>query len=651
MIVSKKLARNLVSEGYDLRLVEKYQPSGGIKFDERYISTGDGYVTSIAVIEFAEDVNSRWLTDIMAIPNTIATFDVCTADKEDLLHKINTSIGELDYRSTNENRTTDKTDALLDKYNLEDFAQEITKRGEVVKTVHARIFVYSDSLEELEKRISEIRKDLASVNHKAIVPQFRMKDEWMSLFQDGMEQESKLFSKKGLTVPAKNIGGGIPFHHKSLKDPRGFYLGTTSTGGAFIFDPFYSTKQRRSFNGFILGKMGFGKSTLIKQLQEGLQAKNCFIRGFDKSGEFEGMVKKAGGVYVDLGGGDMVVNPLQIYATVMKKDQFGNDVVDESKSFQNHITKCSNQIRFLEPEIDTATVREYTLMLQDFYIHYGILPKEWREARDDNERNQLNTNICNLPNDSYPIYGEFLKFIENQQFKIKNATPERVRSIELIKLIVTDMCTTYPQIFNGVTTMPNFDTTKIVYYNIDSISKMSAPVFHCQLFTALTTIWNSALQNGKIQKENFKKYGSDYYKYAQDFMVLIDECHNVINSNNKYACEYVLSFEREMRKMRAGVYFATQTPEEIIPKDSGSEVADVIRNIFNLCTFKCFFNLDSALLEDIKKVLGNTITDTEIMLLPELEVGQAVVQTSSEDTYMINFDPYPEQIERFDGGQ
>ncbi|HAQ4364683.1 TPA: tra protein, partial [Enterococcus faecium] len=210
MIVSKKLARNLVSEGYDLRLVEKYQPSGGIKFDERYISTGDGYVTSIAVIEFAEDVNSRWLTDIMAIPNTIATFDVCTADKEDLLHKINTSIGELDYRSTNENRTTDKTDALLDKYNLEDFAQEITKRGEVVKTVHARIFVYSDSLEELEKRISEIRKDLASVNHKAIVPQFRMKDEWMSLFQDGMEQESKLFAKKGLTVPAKNIGGGIP---------------------------------------------------------------------------------------------------------------------------------------------------------------------------------------------------------------------------------------------------------------------------------------------------------------------------------------------------------------------------------------------------------------------------------------------------------
>lgn len=651
MIADKQKVRDLVGQGYDLRFIEKVQPKGGIKFDERYITAGDGYSSVINVIEFAEDVNSRWLQDFMNIPNTIATLDVVTADKEDLLHKINTSIGELDYQSHNENRTTDKTDALLDKYNLEEFAQEITKRGEVIKTVHTRIFVYSDSLEELEKRISEIRKDLGSVNHKAIVLQFRMKDEWLSLFSSGVKQESKVFAKKGLTIPSKNIGGGIPFHHKSLKDPRGFYLGTTSTGGSFIFDPFYSTKQRRSFNGFILGKMGFGKSTLIKQLQEGLQAKNCFIRGFDKSGEFEGMVRQAGGVYVDLGGGDMVVNPLQIYATVMRKDSKGNDVIDESKSFQNHITKCSNQIRFLEPEIDTATVREYNLMLQDFYIVKGILPREWREAKDDNERNHLGANICNLPNNAYPIYEEFLKYVEQQQFKIENATPERVRSIELIKMIVKDMCITYPQIFNGITTMPNFDTTKIVYYNIDSISKMDKPVFHCQLFTALTTMWNSALINGKIQKQNFKKYGNEYYKHTQDFMIMIDECHNVINANNKYACEYVLNFEREMRKMRAGVYFATQTPEEIIPKDSGSEVADIIRNIFNLCTFKCFFNLDSALIEDIKKVLGNTITDTEVMILPELEVGQAIVQTSSEDTYMINFDPYPEQINRFDGGQ
>ncbi|KRU40000.1 VirB4 family type IV secretion system protein [Clostridium sporogenes] len=646
MLASKKTIRRLADNGYNLNFIEKVQTKGGLKFDERYISTGDGYVTCIAVYEFAEDVTSRWLADIMAIPNTIATLDICTANKEELLRNINRSIGELDYRSNNENRTTDKTDACLDSFNLQEFAKEITKRGEVVKTVQSRIFIYNDSLEELEKKVAEVRKDLGSLNHKCVIPLFRMKNEWQSLFKNEIEQGMEFLARKGLTLPSKNIGGGIPFHHKSLKDPRGFYLGTTSTGGAFIFDPFYSTKQRRSFNGFILGKMGFGKSTLLKQFHEGLQAKNCFIRGFDKSGEYEDMTKTSGGVYVDLSGGDMAVNPLQVYATVLNKD----GSVDESKSFQNHITKCGNQLRFLEPDIPNSTIREYNLMLQDFYIEKGLLPEQWKYAKDDNERNVLGTNICNLKNEKYPIYGEFLEFVKDKQFKLANATPERVRAIELIKIIVTDMCVTYPQIFNCQTTMPNFDETKIVYYNIDNISKLDKPVFHCQLFTALTTIWNSALQNGKKQKQLLKNKVIDF-KDSEDFMVLIDECHNVINSNNKYACEYVLSFEREMRKMRAGVYFATQTPEEIIPKDSGSEVADVIRNIFNLCTFKCFFNLDAALLEDMKKVLGNTITDSEVMLLPNLHVGEAIVQTSSEDTYLVYFDPEKEQIERFDGGQ
>lgn len=647
MIANKKTARTLSKKGYNLDFIEKTQPQGGLKFDERYIQLGDGYLTCLSVVEFAEDVNARWMTDFMNIPETIATFDAVTADKEELLSKINRSIGELRYQAEKERTTTDKRDAAYNVGNLEDFADAITKQGEVVKTVQARIFLYKDSLEELEKKVAEVRKDLSSVNHKAVISQFRMKDEWQSIFTDGSEQMSKLFASKGVTVPSRNIGGGIPFHHKSLKDPYGFYLGTTSTGGAFIFDPFRSTKQRRSFNGFILGKMGYGKSTLIKQLQEGLQAKNCFIRGFDKSGEFEEMVTGAGGVYVDLGGGNMVVNPLQVYATVMKDD----GSVDEAKSFQTHITKCSNQLRFLEPEITTSTVREFVLMLQEFYVKQGLLPKEWFTAKSDEVRNSLGTNICNLPNNRYPTYGQFLEFVQEKQYKIKNATPERVRSVEIIKTIIQDMCTTYSQIFDGITTMPNFDKTKIVYYNIDSISKMDKPIFHCQLFTALTTIWNSALRNGKIQKQNFKKYGKEYYKYTQDFMVFIDECHNVINSNNKYACEYILSFEREMRKMRAGVYFATQTPEEIIPKANNTEVTDIVRNIFNLCTFKCFFNMDTALLNDMKQILGNTITDTELMVLPNLEMGQAIVQTTSDDTFLMNFDPFPDQLERFNGGE
>lgn len=643
MILAKRQAKELVDKGFDLDFIERTQTSGGIKWDQRYITTGEGYVTSIVMYEFAEDVHDRWLTDIMAIPNTVATFDVVTANKEELLRNLNSSIGELEYRFTNENKTSEKNDALEDKFNLQDFAREISRKGEVVKTVQARIFVYDDSLEELEKKVTEIRKDLGSLNHKCIVPQFRMEEEWQSLFTDGIKQSENMFARKGLTLPSKNIGGGIPFHHKSLKDPRGFYLGTTSTGGAFIFDPFHFNKTRKSYNAFILGKMGFGKSTLLKQLQEGLQAKNCFIRGFDKSGEYEELVIQSGGTYVDLGGGDMSVNPLQIYATSIK-----NGIVDVSKSFQNHISKCSNQLRFLEPNISETRIRDYSLLLQDFYIHIGLIPHEWKTATSDTERNQLMGNICDLPDTSYPVYSQFLEFLERQKFQ--SATAEKIRGMEVIKTIIKDMCISYPQIFNTHTTMPNFDEQKIVYYNIESISNLPEPIFHCQLFTALTTIWNSALKNGKNIREMLKT-GQIGIKDSTDFMVFLDECHNIINPENPYACKYILDFVREMRKMRAGAYFATQSPERMVPGDSDSPVATTIKTIFSLCTFKCFFNLDESVSMDVKKILGNSITDSELMMLANLKEGEAVCQTSSDDNFLVAFDPDEEQFERFNGGQ
>lgn len=637
MIANKKTIRLLNDNGYDTAFIEKTQPRGGLKFNDTYITTGNGYVTCIELYEFAETVSYRWLYDLMALPDTIATLDIQTANKAEVVQEINKSLGELSYRTDNEQRTTDKSDALMDKLSLEEFAKMITQKGEVVKNAKIRIFVYNNSLDELETRVNEIRKDLSALNHSSIVPVFRMKDEFLSLFSNADEQEKLPLTKKGLAVPAINIGGGIPFHHKSLKDPRGFYVGKTSTGGPFMFDPFYSTTTRRSFNGFVLGKMGFGKSTLLKQFEEGLFGKNAFIRGFDKSGEYETMIKEQGGVYVDLSGGDMMVNPLQILATVLKPD----GSVDEVKSFQNHLDKCANQLRNLEPDMNNATITDYKALLRDFYVALNLLPKGWLKTQET-------TNICDLNNNQYPTYSQFREYIKNQKYS--GATPERLRSIELISLVIDDMCDTYPTIFDGITTMPNFDEEKVVYYNIDAISKLDEKLFQCQLFTALTTIWNSALRNGKKYKyliENRKIKIED----IEYFMVFIDECHNIINPKNPYACEYVKTFEREMRKFYAGVYFATQSPQEIIPSQESSEVIQTIRTIFELCTVKVLFNLDASLIADMKSILGNTVTDSEVQLLPELSMGEAIVQTSSADSYIVQFDPDNNQLERFKGGQ
>ncbi|MRU08359.1 ATP-binding protein, partial [Bacillus anthracis] len=135
------------------------------------------------------------------------------------------------------------------------------------------------------------------------------------------------------------------------------------------------------------------------------------------------------------------------------------------------------------------------------------------------------------------------------------------------------------------------------------------------------------------------------------FMVFLDECHNVINSQNEFANRYVLEFEREMRKFFAGIFFATQSPQEMLPPPGSTVDVSTMKAIFELTQYKIFLNMDNSVLETLKSVLGESLTESEFRILPELKRGEAIVQVSSTETYNVMFDPDEKQLERFKGGQ
>lgn len=641
MKLKEKVQIRLKEQGYDLEFLSRIQPKGGITFNnEKYINTGDAYIECLHVYSFAEDVSDLWLASLMNIENTIATLDIATANKEEIIKDINRSIGELKDRTETERRSTDKDDAGYELMNLRDFAHRITQGGEVVKLTHCRIFFYDSSLEELEKRIGDTKKEFNGMNHKTTVYLFQTKQEWMSLFTSYDQQTKLNYTRQGVPLPAASIGGGVPFHHQALKDPRGVYLGQTSTGGAFILDPFYSTSTRRSFNGFVLGKMGFGKSTFMKQLEEGLVAKNTFIRGFDKARDYYDLVRLQGGKIIDLSGGgeNGMINPLEIFAT--KTDVAGKNV-DEYGSFMQHLSKVANMVRFLNPQITEIEVTEFKGLLRTFYIKYGLLTSEYIEHPEK-------VKVTGFKPNEYPILSEFSKFLH--EVKYKNPTPQRVRTLEMIQIMVDEMVGQYAPLFDGHSSIKNFENEQIVFFDIDGISQLDKEVFNCQLFTALTLIWNHALKNGRKMKRLIED-GKITYDDLNYFMVLLDECQNIINSNNIFAVEYVVSFEREMRKFSAGVIFATQSPNEILPEKASDSSVATIKTVFELTQYKVFFNLDNSVMGRMRDVLGDSLTESEYQMLPELKIGQAIVQTSASEAYTVTFDPETEQLRRFKGGQ
>ncbi|PFR45058.1 hypothetical protein COK29_31450, partial [Bacillus cereus] len=89
--LSEKEQAKYKAEGYDLAFISRVQPQGGIKFNERYIATGDCYVACLYVYSLAEEIPPLWLTQLLNHKNTVSSTDFATANKEDVLKDINRS--------------------------------------------------------------------------------------------------------------------------------------------------------------------------------------------------------------------------------------------------------------------------------------------------------------------------------------------------------------------------------------------------------------------------------------------------------------------------------------------------------------------------------------------------------------------------------
>ena len=88
-----------IKELYNPVLVSKIQPQGNLKLDdERYIKTGDGYVSCIMVYSYPAQAGDFWLTRLMDIDGVYSVLDIATEKTVDAQDDIVHSLNELEVR-------------------------------------------------------------------------------------------------------------------------------------------------------------------------------------------------------------------------------------------------------------------------------------------------------------------------------------------------------------------------------------------------------------------------------------------------------------------------------------------------------------------------------------------------------------------------
>ncbi|WP_245156732.1 helicase HerA domain-containing protein, partial [Clostridium perfringens] len=355
---------------YNPYLIDKIQPCGGIIFKDNYIKKGDGYEACINIYDYPSEVNHFWLKGLIKeLDDTVITVDVGTANINEVLKKVNKSMNEHNSRIEDSRDYTTAINSNNEFGALSALTDDIVNNSEVMKQIVTRIFVWDRTLEGLENKEKNILEKLETLKYKGAIFINEQEYEWKSIKLPMSKQEKLPNGIIKQPIQALSLAGGYPFDFIELKDKTGMPLGTTRVGGSVIFDLFTKNSIRKSFNALILGVTGAGKSTLLKKLMNNNIILEDTIRVLDLTGEFGETIERSGGKVIKLDGSNGMINPFQIFATMIDTDT--NEILEE-QSYMFHINKLSMTYRFLAEGCSSDEIREFENLVNDFYIDFGI---------------------------------------------------------------------------------------------------------------------------------------------------------------------------------------------------------------------------------------------------------------------------------------
>lgn len=629
--------------GYNPYLLSEIQPQGGIKFNEAFIRKGDGYEACIHVYDFQTLVSDFWLEQIMNMPNVVASLDISTPDRKEMITNINKSMAEAKTRGNQAKDTSDLIDASESYEELKEVYNEV-RHGEVLKRIILRLFVYAKTIDEIELVSKEVMNNLESMNFRGSIFLNEQEYEWEGMFKSFHSQKKYANKRKGLEIPALSLAGGYPFHYTSLDDPYGTHYGTTDTNGNVIFDLFHSDEKRKSYCGVMIGKMGSGKSTLIKKLALDNAIKGHKIRVLDVTGEFENLAHALDGKVVALDGQQGSINPLQVYKAAIDSE----GVTRERISFTQHLSKLSVFYRFLNPDVTNEEIKEYENLLRKLYVKKGL----WKEEKE------AENNITTLPAEDYPIFSDFLEmlqeelYIDIEQQKVNETISVNKRyRLENIELNIQNVVQSYAHLFNTHSSLDNFEDEQFVSFPLRNLSELKPEIFQAQLFNVMNMLWDGMLSNGQPQFRAFNKHKLKF-EDAVRYLILIDEAQHIINTRkgSEHGVQYLQRFMREARRNFGGLFFASHVVTDFVPDNSTQSAAEEVKKLFSLTQYKFIAEQDSESLGRLQDIFQGQLNESELSQIPYLRRGQVVLSISSVKNIKMSVDVSQEELDLFGGG-
>lgn len=641
-ITGRKVLTEEEQEKINIEFMNEIAPQGGITFDvnEKLISTGTGYEACIYVYGYPKQVSTHWLSLISNIEDTICVLDISSRNKLEVQKNLKRSLEEQSSRYNTAKSTSEAKDAQKQFQELEEMYEEINNYGDVMKQLLARIYVSEKTLYDLDVKVKETIASLGGSGFKCAVCVNETHSDWRNMFLSYSQQQQTIYNRIGQPLLSKTLAAGDPFHFSSLCDPNGTYLGSTDTGGAVLFDLFHKDNMRMSYDFITVGKKGAGKSTTLKKLLTDRAARGDIVRVFDVTGEFTKLCNYLGGSIISLDGTkDSIINILQILPAE-----------SQTVAFNKHVSKVTTIYTYLKAgNVEEKELLVLKILLRLLYKAFGIC----------NIKGDIVVDLKQLSPKDFPKMSDLLNLtkevidkydsLDTLFSEVSSLRKEHIQYLQDIELKISDLCSTYGNIFDGYTSVEDFYETKIVCFDMRNLAAMEETVYDAQLYNALSVCWDNCVLVGAEMNELYSKEEIGWEDITRS-LILIDEAHKSINANKMAGVKEVVTMMREGRKYFTGIGLASQSIRDYVPDNAASEAVELMRVLFELTTYKFIMNQDSNAIPKLKEVFQNTFSELELSKIPKLMRRECILSIAGDKNIEMTIYAPQVELELFNGG-
>ena len=625
--------KRILEEAIDVELLARIQPQGNLKFGETYVRTGTGYSATLTTFRLQSEPDYLWLNSYTKINDKILSVDIATQDDDNLRAAIGQALNELSNTYHTSKDATSREIAYDDHQALLRLSKQVRKGREILKFIIIRTKLFADTLEELEKRVIDVRKELKKDEFGVTNATLEQGYEWQAMFLDYHSQLMLPNGHSGLDISSTVFGASFPANQVFLTDPRGQYIGLSNTGGQMIVDFFEISGGRTFYNILLTGLMGRGKTTLMKKIMLDNVGRGYMVRGFDKSGEFSKLIKSLDGTILRLDGQDGRLNIFEVFPLAVNEDTLQ---IDEKACMIFHQSKLGTWYSILKPKAPEEELDIFDKMVSRLYIQKGF-----KDAFGD-----VKQVTGRAPND-YPILSDLIALIEEAM----KATQIKVEEEHLYNIYttLTKLIETTQDMFNGPTNVPDLSNQQILFFNIDGLSSYDKRYVNAQLFNAFNFFQSSLFINGRRENKRYQE-GEISFEEIKRGMFFMAEAHNLLNARNPRMVEYFNTFAREARKRFCGLCLDTQTVRSLVSrKDTGAE-DDEMNDIYDFMQYRFFFQPGDEELKNLRQANDGSLTDTEVEKISKFQPKQTLLKITSGETYEMRVFASEEELALFDGG-